>query len=64
MLGASETVNAKMRFDDWLWEIAHACVKHYHSDNVIGMAEVFCDSCQEEKQMQSFSGVGAQHQSA
>ena len=28
------------------------------------MAEVFCDSCEEEKQMQSFSGVGAQHQNA
>ncbi len=62
LLRAGETVNAMMRFEDWFWEIAHAHVKHYHSHNGIFMAEAFCDSCKEEKQMQSFSGVGAQHQ--
>ena len=43
---------------------ARACVKHYHKDNGIFMAEVFCDTCKEETQMQSFSGVGAQHHNA
>ena len=33
--GAGETVNAKMRFEDWLWKIAHARVQHYHSNNGI-----------------------------
>ncbi len=63
-LGAGETVNAKMRFEDWLWETSRAHVKHYHSDNGIFTAEAFCDSCKEGRQMQSFSGVGAQHQNA
>ena len=63
-LGAGETVNAKMRFEDWLWGTSHACVKHYHSDNGIFMAEAFCDSCKEDRQMQSFSGIGAHHQNA
>jgi transposase InsO family protein len=63
-LGAGETVNAKLRFEDWLWETARARVKHYHSDNGIFTAEAFRDSCKEDRQTQSFSGVGAQHQNA
>jgi transposase InsO family protein len=63
-LGAGETVNAKMRFEDWLWETARARVKHYHSDNGVFTAEAFRDSCKEDRQTQSFSGVGAQHQNA
>jgi hypothetical protein len=52
-LAAGETVNAKMKFEEWLWETARARIKHYHSDN----GEV-------DKQTQSFSGVGAQHKNA
>jgi len=53
-----------MRFEEWLWEEAHAKVKHYHSDNGIFTAETFRQSCEEENQTQSFSGVGAKHQNA
>ena len=63
-LGAGETVNAKMRCENWLWETACACVKHFHSDNGIFAAELFHDSCAEEKQTKSFSGVDAQCQNA
>jgi hypothetical protein len=38
------------------WETSCAHVKHYQSD--------FCDSCKEDRQTQSFSGVGYQHQIA
>ena len=63
-LGAGETVNAKMRFEEWLWEAARERVKHYHSDNGIFTAQTFKDACAEEQQTQSFSGVGAKHQNA
>jgi hypothetical protein len=63
-LGAGETVNAKLRFEEWLWEEARAAVKHYHSDNGVFTAEYFREACSEAKQTQSFSGVGAQHQNA
>jgi hypothetical protein len=63
-LGAGETVNAKLRFEEWLWEAARVSVKHYHSDNGIFTSETFRQSCEEEQQTQSFSGVGAQHQNA
>jgi hypothetical protein len=61
-LGAGGTVNAKTEFEQWLWEEACIAVKHYHSDNGIFTAKAFCESCDDEKQTQSFSGVGAQHQ--
>lgn len=60
-LGAGETVNAKIEFEEWLWEEAWLAEKHYHSDNGIFTAKSFRESCEEEKQTQSFSG-GAQHQ--
>ena len=63
-LGAGETVNAKIEFEEWLWEEARIAVKHYHSDNGIFTSESFRESCDEENQTQSFSGVGAQHQNA
>jgi hypothetical protein len=63
-LGAGETVNAKLKFEDWLWETARARVKHYHSDNGVFTAQEFRDSCEADRQTQSFSGVGAQHQNA
>eukprot|EP00956_Cyclotella_meneghiniana_P020859 scaffold37342_cov71-Cyclotella_meneghiniana.AAC.1 len=63
-LGAGETVNAKVSFESWLWEEARVAIKHYHGDNGIFTAELFRESCTEEGQTQSFSGVGAQHQNA
>eukprot|EP00804_Cyclotella_cryptica_P007127 CCRYP_020034-RB/>CCRYP_020034-RB protein AED:0.46 eAED:-0.11 QI:0/0/0/1/0/0/2/0/484 len=63
-LGAGETVNAKIGFEEWLWEQSRLSVKHYHSDNGVFAAELFKDACKEEHQSQSFSGVGAKHQNA
>ena len=61
-LGAGETVTAKREFEEWLWEEARVAVKHYHSDNGVFKSEYFTQSCSEDGQTQSFSGVGAQHQ--
>ena len=63
-LGAGETISAKNEFGTWLWDSARVTVKHYHSDNGVFRAEAFTDSCKEEGQSQTFSGVGAQHQNA
>jgi hypothetical protein len=32
-LGANETVVGKACFEQWLWEMAYAKVKHYHGNN-------------------------------
>ncbi len=61
-LGANETVMGK--FEQWLWDMAYAEVKHYHGDNGIFSAEEYCLECKEKGQSQSFSGVGVQHQNA
>jgi hypothetical protein len=63
-LGAGETINVKMQFEEWLWEAARVRVKHYHSDNGIFTAESFKEACSDANQTQSFSGVGAKHQNA
>ena len=63
-LGAGETVNAKIGFEQWLWEQARLSVKHYHSDNGVFTAEWFRNVCKVEHQSQSFSWVGAKHQNA
>ena len=63
-LNAGETVNSKLRFEEWLYEQAAITVKHYHSDNGVFTAESFRDACAEQDQTQSFSGVGAKHQNA
>jgi hypothetical protein len=63
-LGAGETVNSKLGFEEWLWEVARERVKHYHSDNGVFTAQEFVEACEDDKQTQSFSGVGAQHQNA
>ena len=61
-LGAGKTVTAKREFEEWLWEGARVSVKYYHSNNGVFRAEMFTDSCKEDGQTQSFSGVGAQYQ--
>ena len=63
-LGAGETLASKVSFEQWLWEISMARVKHYHSNNGIFVSAEFREQCKEDSQMQSFSGVGAQHQNA
>ena len=63
-LGAGDTIQAKIRFEDWLYNEAATRVKHYHSDNGVFTAELFTKQCSEDGQTQSFSGVGAQHQNA
>ena len=65
-LGAGETLASKVSFEQWpwLWEILVARLKHYHSNNGIFASAEFLKKCKEDYQMQSFSGVGAQHQNA
>eukprot|EP00804_Cyclotella_cryptica_P017061 CCRYP_003305-RA/>CCRYP_003305-RA protein AED:0.17 eAED:0.17 QI:0/-1/0/1/-1/1/1/0/125 len=53
---------AKMRFEEWLWEITAAEILHLHSDNSIFTADMFRADCKQKHQSQSFSGVGARHQ--
>jgi hypothetical protein len=63
-LGANETVMGKSRFKQWLFDQCVCEVKHYHGDNGIFSAKEFRQDCDEKRQSQSFSGVGAQHQNA
>ena len=63
-LNAGDTLAAKQRFEDWLWEEAWVTVKRYHSDNGIFNAGEFKADCKDKDQAQEFSGVGAQHQNA
>ena len=63
-LGANETVMAKIKFEEWLWDISTVELKHLHSDNGVFTAEEFREDCKDKSQSQSFSGVGAQHQNA
>ncbi len=63
-LGASETIMGKERFEQWLYDIACVEVKHFHGDNGIFSSEEYRLECSEEKQSQSFLGVGAQHQNS
>jgi hypothetical protein len=61
-LSVGETVMSKLKFEEWLWEQARVSVCHYHSDNGVFTLSLFEEACAQEKQTQSFSGVGAQHQ--
>ena len=47
-LGAGETLASKVSFEQWLWEISMAQVKHYHSDNGIFASAEFCKQCEED----------------
>ena len=47
-LGASETQAAKLKFKEWLWEVAMAKVRHYHSDNGIFVAKEVQAAVQKE----------------
>ena len=54
----------KERFEQWLFDIACVDVKHFHGDNGIFSSKEYRQNCSEKKQLQSFSGVGAQHQNS
>jgi hypothetical protein len=64
LLGANEMVMGKAHFEQWLWDMAYAKVKHYHDNNGMFSAEEYRQECMDKGQSQSFSGVGAQHQNA
>jgi hypothetical protein len=59
-LGANETVVGKACFEQWLWDMAYAEVKHYRGNNGFFSAEEYRQECM-KGQSQSFSGVEAQH---
>jgi len=61
-LGAGETICAKERFEEWLYEQCCTDVKRYHSDNGVFIAAEFRADCDSKHQQQTFSGVGAKHQ--
>lgn len=49
-LGAGETVQSKLKFEEWLYDQARVRVKHYHSNNGVFQAEVFKESIDEQRQ--------------
>jgi hypothetical protein len=52
----------KEHFETWLYNTACVEVKHFHADNGIFSSEEYRLECSKKKQLQSFLGVGAQHQ--
>ncbi len=52
----------KERFEQWLYDTACIEAKHFHGNNGIFSLEEYHLECSEKKQLQSFLGVGAQHQ--
>ncbi len=54
----------KERFEQWLYDTACVEVKHFHGDNGIFSSEEYRLECSNKKQLQSFLGVGAQHQNS
>ncbi len=63
-LKASETIMGKEHFEQWLYDTACAEVKHFHGNNGIFSSEEYHLECSEKKQLQSFLGVGVQHQNS
>eukprot|EP00804_Cyclotella_cryptica_P001119 CCRYP_008393-RA/>CCRYP_008393-RA protein AED:0.39 eAED:0.39 QI:0/0/0/1/0/0/2/0/218 len=55
---------SKVRFEEWLWEMAATEIKHLHSDDGVFIVDMFHDDCRTKHQSQSFSGVGAKHQNS
>jgi hypothetical protein len=52
------------QFEQWLYDIACVEVKHYHGDKGIFSSEAYREECSKKMQLQSFSGMGAQHQNS
>ncbi len=63
-LGAGETLLGKARFEEWIFNLAGVTVNCYHSDNGMYASSNFKQDCSDKGQVQSFSGVEAQHQIA
>ena len=55
---------AKTCFEEWLWDLACAEIKHIHKNNGVFTADVFQVDCTEKHQSQRFSGICAYHQNA
>ena len=51
-----------MKFEECLWELCAAEIKHFHSDNEIFTADMFREDQKQNNQKQSFSGVCAYNQ--
>ena len=61
---AADTILSKLKFEDFLWTEAGVTVKKYHSDQGVFVSKMFKDACEDGKQAQTFSGVGAKHMNA
>ena len=51
-LGAGETIMAKTYFEEWLWDLACAGIKHIHSNNGVFTADDFQTDSTEKYQSQ------------
>ncbi len=58
-LGAGETICAKERFEEWLYELSCVEVARYNSDNGVFTAAEFQEDCKLKHQQQTFSGMDA-----
>ena len=63
-LGSGDMLIAKKTFEQWLSKKAWVEIKLFHSNNGVFTVNEFLDNHKEKHQIQSFSGVGAQHQNA
>jgi hypothetical protein len=54
----------KEQFEQWMYKHAYVKIKHFHGDNGIFSSEEYCQDCTNKMQLQSFLGVGAQHQNS
>ena len=63
-LGSSDTIMGKEWFKQWLYDIACVEVKHFHGNSGIFSSEEYSLEFSKKKQLQSFLGVGAQHQNS
>ena len=58
-LRVNEMAMGKACFQQWLWDMVYAKVKHYHGKNGIFSAEEYCQECINKGHFQSFSDVEA-----
>ena len=61
---AADTILSKLKFEEFLWTEAGVVVKKYHSDQGVFVSKMFKAACEDQKQAQTFSGVGAKHMNA
>ena len=63
-LGAGETLQAKNRFEKWMWELVGVLANECHSDHGIFDAPLCMEDCQEKSQKQMSSGIGSKDQNS